>query len=969
MIQTRPQSFFKLRALLAVGLAVAACCGLGGAATAQAIKLANPSFEEGTAGWHLWVANGSGTFTRDTGEHTHGRASGRVTVREGRSVLATTFAAEPDTVYRVAFTYRTQEAPSGPGASVSLRPSLKADTGQFLCFVGAPFLERTEGRWRQAEFYIRTHPNTATCAIELHMRNDQTIWFDAFNVRVATPAPGDHVYGFHPVVREPIYDELLGDEPMPYDVLPNWAYNLESSDFGRMALKFGYEHRRDAQYAEVAEHQLASEIRGPNRLAEKYEVPVLGFVHNYPEVIVKGRQELGIKTVPPLTDAVNRRLMLEYVNNMHKRWGDQLWGLFLVDEPYPHMSTLRNQWPEDRLAEVDAEVKSRYGGGRFGVPSSTKADEPFNWIAYRRWLEDRLFDLFQEIQRQAKANSPDVVLVGPDEISMGAPRDWERLAATWDISTGQSLPAWDRVQQHTTGYITKMMVDLTFKPTMPFAQVSAYDHATTPEFTQEQVSQVLRNGGVGYWINGVEWFDREFNHPKYNAPNRWEAMLALAEKTRQTPQLKFPEADSAILYSVDTFQADPARANMAREVAAAYTFLGPEIGSWFHFISEPQLERGSRDLSDYKVIYLPAGQYMRKAAVERLIDYVRGGGKLVCLDPGAFKQTDDGEDLTPLRRQLLGVVADGEISPTQLVARGTVPGLELPGGTYPLFGVSTKLVAEEGRDARSVMRFDDGSPGAVLHSLGQGATLTLAYNPARASSVDHENWRGFFRAIQRWAGAETDHSIWQFQLPLEMPQREDPTAGLVCLTNNHVQMVNAVITTPRNVDIGGGYRYQLAPAEEGGSEALIGFDTGKLTNRKAAYASTRDRPREALGKAEKPYVQADWAISWPAANEPLVIEIELDRARPVRLLRLLGTGHMPAMRVETSAAPAGADPDYREASAVESLSVHFDVVATEVELDSDARLVRLTFDRNESDDKDFVLSEIELWAQGDASNP
>lgn len=967
---------------LSAALLVWAAAGLlaATAAPAPANLVENASFEDGLKGWSSHVARAPGTCQVDTAMAHDGKASVRVTSGTGARIsLSTRVPVEPDRVYRIALWYRTEvlETPgaaAAPAAEVNELAEAQADTGQtvlrtvmrpptgcrsntgdFLCYVGEQPFPATSGTWRRFEMLVRTHPLAAFCGLEFNVYA-RVLWIDAVSVEAAEPGPGEAVTSFAPVVSSPLYEELLSDVPSGATVFPNWSYNL--SGMRPAALKFGLEYAQAEQYAVAGRHRFSSTGPGDRALSRQYDVPLLGFVNHYSAVINKSK--VGRTAPTPLLHPLTEKLMLEYIEALHRDWPGRVWALFYADEPFgrgavkpsPAMFTGEDK---DFWTQADREVREEFGGGVYGMPTG-EGEEPFHWIAYRRWAEQRLFELFSRLQARAKALNPEVVLIGPDELSAAIPRDWERLAATWDLSTGQTLPAWSPLRQSITGFLTKFYVDLTLKPTCPFVQASAYDHAATPGLARALYSEVLRNGGSAFWINGVEWYDREFGHPSFNSPDRWVAMRELADTVRRTPRLRYPAADSAVLYSVDTHQAQPNYQQSSPPCAAAHLLIGPTAGGWFHFISEGQIERGSRNLADYKVIYVPAATYLRRPVAEALEAYARAGGTLVCTDPTALTADDRGASLDDLRERCFGVRLAGEARSTRLArAADTADLAMLADAEYPVFETPRRLEITDPATTRVLMRFADGSPGLVLRTLGQGRTLFFAANPLGGAATTQPEWQRFFRGLHAWAGGAVDLPIWRFQLPMQTPEASLPAEEPVqCLTGNHVSMRSSVIFTPNNRDIAGSYRYAVATPPEGQPGEAIAFTAGKLTDRVRAHR-TAVRGHQKRPDGYEPFRQDDWSITWADTAQPLVIDIDFPEAYALKRLALVVAGEAPALRVlsgerELARAEAVALPDT-------------DTRRIELPLDGAHRALRLQFDPCRDAARPLILAEVEVWGE------
>jgi len=210
--------------------------------------------------------------------------------------------------------------------------------------------------------------------------------------------------------------------------------------------------------------------------------------------------------------------------------------------------------------------------------------------------------------------------------------------------------------------------------------------------------------------------------------------------------------------------------------------------------------------------------------------------------------------------------------------------------------------------------FQDGSPAVTLHPYGKGNVIFFAADPLRAGdyfaipeplfslgrALDKKSLVApgapivkFIEAIQKSAGVQMGRDIWRFKLP---PFSEDPwqkETGL-CLTNNYVFDVNEPLLELNNVETNGTYTYSHPPTgipDVGPPAAPISFSEGKLTNRLKAY-KTRDSKTYPYPKITTP----DWVVSW-IDTVPVNVTFDLKKEYPLKKLRFVYSGTMPAMEV------------------------------------------------------------------------
>jgi uncharacterized membrane protein len=224
-------------------------------------------------------------------------------------------------------------------------------------------------------------------------------------------------------------------------------------------------------------------------------------------------------------------------------------------------------------------------------------------------------------------------------------------------------------------------------------------------------------------------------------------------------------------------------------VYAAHALLGELAGSWFQFVSDAQLERGERNLSGYKVVYLPLAKYMTPQASKIIEDYVRGGGVLVCGDAEAFSFDLAGNDTSATCERILGIKTLGPKvkgvnnkgakaqssaeTPDRIILKSAQWGLSA-GTNLRLFDLklrdeapltSAREITLADSKAGILGTYPDGSPAIVSHKLGKGRVITFAANPfAPQVTVDASSWPAAFKGLQQALGCKVDQPIWHFAL-------------------------------------------------------------------------------------------------------------------------------------------------------------------------------------------------------------
>lgn len=310
------------------------------------------------------------------------------------------------------------------------------------------------------------------------------------------------------------------------------------------------------------------------------------------------------------------------------------------------------------------------------------------------------------------------------------------------------------------------------------------------------------------------------------------------------------------------------------------------------------------------MLYVPYAPYERASVLERIRAYVRSGGIVVCTDAEAFTWDITGERFDRQWEELIGVRRVGprsSIASMTTVESGPLP-LDRPISFSALMPGS--LIEPVSDQVVQIAAFDDGSPAVTLHRYGTGAVIFFAADPfcsvgqgqAKQSLVAQDApVVKLFGAIQKFAGVRMGHEIWRFKLPpfrTDVQRRETD----VCLTNNYVHDVNEPLLEPNNVDTGGTYHYDRAPAsipDVAEADEAIPFAEGHLTNRLNAYETRNQREWRPRDQARLDAVSAQWIVGW-GDGAPLSVTFDLESEHPLDRLRLFYSGALPAVEITGS---------------------------------------------------------------------
>lgn len=836
------------------------------------------------------------------------------------------------------------------GAAVSYRASLAVDAAGTSVFSAETPIEAAADAPTESRLPYRTRPGDQRLSLRVVEAGSGAVVYDnVIAIHKASVQQKRLVWE----VTEPLYEELLSDTPtgLVRDGAMYWFPEIDHGKFWVFAAQYGQAYIKEDKYRLMAEHLLR-----PLNNSYILSVPVYSAFENYRKFGVKSILMPSYRTKLPndipvtfLLDPVVLEAYLEDTRKALTEYGDVIWAVTFGDEVIDHIEaagiTLLSEYADryPPIVAMDAEVKARYGAGQFGIPQSKTDDNAFRWIAYRRWLTERLNGVLAQLSSTVRATRPGVHVITDDPVALPHALDFAGMRGHADITTHQLYP---RRNPHYPffGFLTKLVADLSgIAEVWPCPHVEEYGASFRPEEVLELLSQVVRNGGTGFHLYladtvGTRSGKRGLMNEFHGAPDRWQVIANTLAEMRQSRALAFPEPDSAVLYMTDTIASTPGRVP-GEQVGCLYTLLGPVAGCWFRFVDEYQLERGEVDLSRFKAVMIPAGTHARRSTVEALRGYVRQGGRVVATDPGVFSFYADGTPAAAAREEFFGV----RLGETRRRAA-----LIHDGATLPLTGVSYAVEALPG--AVTVSSFDDGTPGLVRHPVGAGECWYFAANPCTLKALEMPAWQQFSRDFHRGLGLATGQPIWRFRFPDRLVP-EMPLPPGQCLTNNHIAWRQFKAITTANVDTGGTYSYSVPPdnIRDQGGTADIPFDKGDLTDRRQA-------PAAGDVASKKSQIQ-DWIVrrKEPA---PFDITFDLKRSRPVDRVRLYVTGAVESLSAAVSVdgttwqtMPAPPVPNTDRYDVAE---LAFDWPAVE------ARYVKLSFGKHPEGGL-FAIAEAEIW--------
>jgi hypothetical protein len=719
-------------------------------------------------------------------------------------------------------------------------------------------------------------------------------------------------------LRDPLFKELLSKNPPgdQKDGIIYWFHSGVESNLNPFAKEYGLRFSLDEAYKELRDTRFLPITQSAalksdlfQRMEAKYDYKIL-FQPDYRGSRDKGAPE--IDGLPYVLDPRSRRAYFDDLRTGITLGRQHMWGIYTQDEIHEKateagvkfFSQMKDTYP--CIREVDEQVKKEFGYGKYGMPMSPTDENPFRWIAYRKWTDKQLLDWQKEVYEVARQLAPELRVISMDPVEGHTPVEMDQWTPYIDITTHQLYPSANPNRQE-FGFVTKFAADLTGKPTWPCAHVENYAYPSTAEETRELMSQVMRNGGKGFHlyipdVRGVSANSGDTFLTKYGSPERYRAIKEILDTTYEMNEVAIPsDPDCAIFYSEDHYQSfserDYGRSN---EPEFAYTFLGPVARTWFKIVNDNMVEDGKADLSRYKAVFVPAAKYERRAVVEKLIRYVENGGTLVLGGTDCFRSAPDGSSLDDVRQRLVG------------------------------------------RASAS------GSPLVIRNRIGKGKVIVFTTSPFTAKAIADPAWQRTFKVLAKSLGLRTGRDIWRFKFP-EFKGVYQPDPSGVCLTGNFVKWHQERPLDICNVTSKGTYSYSTAPdgiADRG--DAGVGFDTGKLTDRKRAPSV----PKAQL----KP---DDFIVTWKS-GKPVDIAFDLADSYAVNQAHLWYSGQLPAITVEGSTdghawISLASSPKQQPTQDVLDLVLSW-------KPSSEFRFIRLSFAEREPGQA-MTLAECEIWAK------
>ncbi|MDI6827383.1 MAG: hypothetical protein QME62_02735 [Armatimonadota bacterium] len=604
--------------------------------------------------------------------------------------------------------------------------------------------------------------------------------------------------------REPLFKELLSDSPGGYTVIA-WTHNLNKKNLPpEMAAKFTDEEWKQEQlemfreagenglyyyglpgYSEVAEEMY-------RRFGVKFDVAcemsnVRGAAIKAGAEILNPKKHVSTSVDPSvsLVDPAYINAAVEYLKEQAEKFKGKPYVFAYMGKDEPSIN-----FPEGPMSEwgpfarsCAEDVLKNFGFGKYAMPApgdpdylADKANQPFRWIAFNRWMAAKYAESKKTMYEALKSVDPNALYDPCDFWFMTGfvPYDFALMGKYADIlDCDPYASSAERMKGrglYNHGFGSKFLRDISGKPVR--AIVQAFDYAgydMTPEDLLEWVSQSLRAGA-----SHIDFY--QMDNPRFTHPDRWKMMLHISKVVTSMKAIKLPDdPEIAILYSADSYRSKGPSTN-ANELYTAYALLGERVGSWFEFVDDDSLARGEKSLSKYRAVYIPFATYQRESVVRQIEEFVRKGGVVISGDPTVFSWDINGKNLSFWREKMFGVRTVKPQPRSALTicksdwADSCLVGKSLP--IYPFFGRNGWsedngwLVEITKADVRVLAVFPDGSPAVTACRYGKGEAVYFAANPFVPECLfEGDKWDNLFRAFQRHLGAKVDRLIWRFRLP------------------------------------------------------------------------------------------------------------------------------------------------------------------------------------------------------------
>ncbi|MEQ8834223.1 MAG: hypothetical protein RIB67_07230 [Miltoncostaeaceae bacterium] len=423
--------------------------------------------------------------------------------------------------------------------------------------------------------------------------------------------------------------------------------------------------------------------------------------------------------------------------------------------------------------------------------NSRAVSEQLRWLAWSRYSGARFFRMKAEQAAVIRRLDPDAVISPNDYgfIDGFIPWDYsvlERFADVVEADPYVSFAERDRRGRgrYNPGFAAKFLGDLTGKRVRIITQAfeySGYEPEVGDLWTWS--AQALRAGATDLSLFASD-------NPRFTRPDFYAGMLSIARAMRGA-RLPDPPVDGAqvVLYATASEgQAQPHRPGGQRyrtpgdELYTTHSLLGELGHGAFRFAPDTRIARSPDGLAGVRTLWLPRAETLDRVVADRILAWVRSGGTLVLTDPEAFTRTPGGASLADVRSALVGAPIAGARAGTVMEVAPGALGAGSPDDvlTLPVDGPRPRAFGAVPEGAGVVARYIDGSPGALLRTVGAGRVLAFSGDLMAPSALeDPADLVRFVRDVHRWAGGTLDHPAWTWRLPGDPQPERLPWEGAI----------------------------------------------------------------------------------------------------------------------------------------------------------------------------------------------
>ncbi len=616
----------------------------------------------------------------------------------------------------------------------------------------------------------------------------------------------------------------------------------------------------------------------------------------------------------PHSPSARRNMLNQLKEYIEKRPG-QIWGVCLGDEILYRMAVPILQRANDpNRRENDPEIKEmircvteEFGCGKFGPPTNVDAREPYNFLAFHKYIISQFQLATREIRamldEHEKKTGEKIYIMAHDPTGYSPNENLSRLAGICDLVTLQTGPS-ENPERQAIGYTSQLLHDISRLPVWPCIHLESYLGYYSPEEVCLGMSEAARGGATG-----VHFFDADTRGGLaksgstricyYGNKPRWDAILEYMDRFDSMPALKIPEGSFGVFFSTDTELSQRTYDMIAYEMI--YNTAGAGAGARFTFFDDDQIEDGAVDLQKWPLIVVPDAPLERSLVPKALQSYVEKGGTLLCFDPRAFSNDINADDTSALREALFGAASrprkPGNAGITLVKDESVFGDLQLD--RLPVFDSALYLEPAEG--TRVLGRFADGTAAITCKDYPNGgrAILFSFHLGTLVNLPTIKPWSQFFHAFLSKMNLPVDLDIWRFCFP--MPKdlgTKPPMPQMKCLTGNNFFWHDNTPQRLGNVTLPGATYTLSRPADsDAEGKTTFAFGQGNLTNRLAALNAPdiyngENRPLIDQGKLKMSMFADRWNSS-----EPVSVRFDFGREVTVKQVKLYFSGTLPAFTV------------------------------------------------------------------------